>query len=185
MFTIDQLQQDKDLKRFVPWIIKSDFKKLGCFVGVDGISTLYERISKATLTKVKHLPKSNIGIYVTHDIGVGYCDCYSLFRFRELISLNKIPKEIPVYLDYCYGNVQSYVKSTDLNIDSLLTDEVYIFIKEDTKEIWDIRIGKPTAPNRLYYQNELNNITGTIDKIATIPGINMIRIKEILNVDFI
>lgn len=185
MFTLDQLQQDRDLNRFTPWLIKGDFRKLGCFVEVDTVSTLYKRISQATLTKVKHLNKNNIGIYLTHDIGIGYCDVYSVYRFRELMSLNKIPTGIPIHLAYKYGNVSAYVNSEDLNTAALLTDETYIFVKEDTREIWNITIGKPVTPNRLYFQLQLDGITSTIDKIATIPNLNAINIKETLTADFI
>ena len=185
MFTVDQLQQDKVLRQFVPWLIKSDFRKLGCFVEVDSILTLYNRISQVSLTKVKHLSKNNIGIYLTHEIGFGYCNVYSLYRFRELISLNKIPADIPIHLSYKYGNVNAYVNSSDLNIANLLTDETYLFIKEDTRELWNITIGKPVTPNRLYHQNQLDGVTSTIDKIATLSNINAINIKESVNVDFI
>lgn len=131
------------------------------------------------------MPNSRLSIYKTRDIGLGYTNYMPVNRFRELIALNKIRSDVDVHLTYQHGNVSSYVKSVDIDKQALLTDEVYIVVKEETNEIYMMSIGKISAPNKLYYQEDLEGLKGPIDKIGTFEGIKAIYIDEIRNVDFI
>jgi len=149
------------------------------------MTSLLEKISKASYEKVKYLPNRRINIYRTEDIGYGYCNYFSVYRFREMIALGKIKQDVPVRLEYKYGNIFAYISDQDLDVRCLLTNETYLFVHEETNEIWNTIIGKPTNPNRLYYRSDLDGIVSTIDKLATIEGLNAIYIEEKIEVDFI
>lgn len=185
MFSIDQLLKDKELRTLLSWLIPSDFKKLGCFVSTRSIEDLYEKLTKANYEFIKYLPISGLSIYKTFDLGYGYCDYFSLTRFKELMERRNINKNLEINLSYEHGNIFTTIYSSKIDVDLLLTDEVYILVKEETKEIWNIKIGKPTNPNRLYFRNDLDNISGTIERVATIQGINCVKIEEIRTVDYI
>lgn len=185
MFNLDLLLQDTELRRSLIYLLANDFRKLGCFAEERSITSLLEKISKASYEKVKYLPNRHISIYRTENIGYGYCNYYSIYRFREMIALGKIKKDIPIRLEYKHGNIFAYVNDQDLDIRCLLTNETYLFIHEETNEIWNTIIGKPTNPNRLYYRSDLDGIVSTIDRLATLEGLNAVYVEEKIEIDFI
>lgn len=178
MFNLDILHQDKELIQFCRGIIVSEFSELGRFIDIKTIDCLFNKLVSANYEKIKYLPIRGVSIYRTSDIGLGYNNYMSIRHLQEFIALGKINKDIPVYLDYKLGNTCSYIKSSEFNKDVLITDETYIYVKEDNNEIWDIKIGKPTNPNKLYYREDINNIKTVIDKIVSIENLNSIYVEE-------
>jgi hypothetical protein len=98
-----------------------------------------------------------------------------------MIGMGIIDKNVPVHLQYKHGNVFCVVDLNDLKKEVLLTDETYLFVKEETKVIHSVKIGKPCNPNLLYYKEKLNNIITTIDKAATLPNLNSVWIEPSVN----
>lgn len=178
MFDLKTLRQDKELNQFCRGLIPSYCASLGRYVEIQSVDQLLERLTMADYERIKFLPYRQQAIYRTRDLGVGYIDYLSIYDFQQFIALNLVQKEIPVYVDYRFGNSYSYVKSTDLDTRILLTDETYLFVKEETQEIWDIKIGKPTNPNRLYNREDLDRLVMTSEQAMKIERLNSLYIEE-------
>ena len=69
-------------------------------------------------------------------------------------------------------------KSEDIDIENLKTDEVFIFLQNDTGQLWGIQVGKPSNHNVLYGRKELENKAGSIKQLIQIPGLNRINIID-------
>ena len=177
MFDLESLNKDNDLKRMCLSILSTDYGVLGRYIDIWNVDSLFEKLASARYERLKYLPIRKLTIFRTCDIGLGYMDYMSVRNFQELIALGKIDKNVPVRLEYKHGNIFSIVLDKDIDIKVLLTDETYLMVDEQTNVIHSIKIGKPTNPNMLYYMNELNNVVSTIDKVATIPNLNSIRIE--------
>jgi len=185
MFTKEQLEADKHFINVASRMLTNDPYRVGRFVDIHTIPSLIEKMTKANFEEVKYLPKNDLYLIRTNDLGFGYSSYISPARLHELIELGKIPKDIPIEFVYQYGNVFTYVNIDDIDSSLLLTDEIYFVIKKDTKQIWFAVIGRPTSPNLLYYKSDLNGFKATLKSAKTLPNFNRIDIKENITVDFI
>lgn len=176
MFNLNKFDEDKPLQRRLLSLITIEGKKIGRYVNVKTLEELITLLKNANYELVKSIPTSNLKIYRTYDIGYGYINYISLFRFKELIDIGKLRADVNISLEYHHGNIFAYVDSTYINKDSLLTDETYIFTSND--EPWNVKIGKPTSPNRLYSQTGYHGVTTNIDLLKNIEGLNAITILE-------
>lgn len=176
MFDLESLKKDNDLARICLSVISADYGVLGRYLDIWSVDSLLEKLAAAQYERLKYLPISKLTIFRTSDIGFGYMDYMSLRNFQELIALGQIDKQVPIHLEYKHGNIFSIVHDKDINLKVLLTDETYLMVNEETNMIHSIKIGKPCNPNILYYNKELDGVVSTIDKVATIPNLNNIRI---------
>lgn len=177
MFDLESLKKDSDLARLCLNVLSSDYSKLGRYIDIWSVDSLLEKLAAAKYERLKYLPISKLTIFRTSDIGFGYMDYMSVRNFQELIALGQIDKNVPVHLEYKHGNIFSIVHDKHFDLKVLLTDDTYLMVNEANNEIHSIKIGKPCNPNVLYYQKQLDGVVGTIDNIATIPGLNNIRIE--------
>lgn len=179
MFDLESLKKDDGLRRMCLSVVTSDYSVLGRYTDIPSVDCLLEKLANARFERLKYLPIRKLTIFRTCDIGLGYMDYMSIQNFQELIALGKVDKNVPVRLEYriSYGNVCSIVLDKDIDLRVLLTDETYLIVDEQTNTIHSIKIGKYTNPNVLYYMKELDNVVSTIDKVATIPRLNSIRIE--------
>lgn len=184
MFDLESLKADKDLARLCLPLIAKDYGGLSGFVDVWTVDGLLEKLAAARYERLKYLPISKLTIYRTCDIGLGYMDYVSIRQFQEWIALGKVDKDIPVHLEYKHGNIFAIVDLLQLDPTVMLTDETYLLVNEETKAIHYIKIGKPCNPNRLYDAKALHLAVSTIDRIATIPGMNSLYIEPKKN-DFL
>lgn len=178
MFKQKDLESDSHFVNFASRMIKQDPYKVGRFVGVHTLSTLVERMSKAHFEEIKYLPKRDLHIIRTNDLGLGYSSYLSPARLYELMELEKIPKDITIEFKYKYGNIFTYINIEDIDPKLLLTDEVYFIVHKPTSKLWLSVIGRPTSPNLLYYKSDLNGVKSTLDKTRTIQNFNRINISE-------
>lgn len=177
MFDLESLNKDNDLARLCLSVLTTDYGKLGRYLDIWSVDSLFEKLAAAQFERLKYLPRSKLTIFRTSDIGFGYMDYMSLRNFQELIALGQIDKHVPVHLEYKHGNIFSIVHDKHLDLKVLLTDETYLMVDEETNLIHSIKIGKPCNPNILYYQKQLDGVIATVDQVATIPNLNNIRIE--------
>lgn len=177
MFNKKNLKEDKVLIRILSNFISFDYSVIGKFIDIDSVDSLIDRLVKADYERMKYLPISKLTIYKSLNIGIGYQNYISVRFLFSLIEQGLIDKDIKIELIYIHGNIYAYIKSTDLNIEVLKTDEVYLMVDELTNEIHSIKIGKYTNPNLLYYRKEFDGIVSTLQKVSTIPNFNSIHIK--------
>lgn len=178
MFNIENLYNDKFLSRYCSYMLTSEYNELGRFINIPTLDILYNKLVKANYERIKQLPISKLTIYKTTDIGLGYINNISVKDIKKLVLLGKIDKNTKIYLHYKYGNVFSYINSEDIDKNILITDNTYLLVKEETMEIYLIKIGKLTNPNNLYYRRDLNDIVIKISELNTIPDINSIWIEN-------
>lgn len=185
MFTKEDLEKNKHVANVFSRMLTHEYYKVGRLVDTFTISTLIDKISKAHFEVVKFLPKSNLYLIRTNDLGFGYSSYLSPARLHELIELGKVPKDIPIDFVYQYGNVFTYIDMDDIDPAILLSDEIYLVVKMETKQIYYAVIGRPTSPNILYYKSDYSGFRSTLDKARTIPNFNRLDIREKTIADFI
>ncbi len=178
MFTSDELKDDKHFINVAAYMLHSDLYKVGRFVDIHTINDFIDKLTKANLEEVKYLPKSKLHVYRTSDLGFGYSSYISPARLHELIELGKVPKDIPIDLVYQHGNVFIYIDLENIDDKLLLTDDIYFIIKKETKDIWNMNIGKMTNPNYLYYRSNLDGKRTTLEKLKVLEHFNRINIRE-------
>lgn len=178
MFDLGTLREDEALQRHLTHLLPTELRSIGCYVGIGSTEELLQRLCRARYEALKRLPLSGLTIYRTSDIAPGYINYLSLQAFNELIALRKVQKDTPITLRFQHGNVFAYVSSKDIDRKVLLTDETYLFAKETTRQIWLVKNGKPTNPNRLYGRYEYDEITTTAERLSTVPGFNALYIRE-------
>lgn len=175
MFKLNPLHGDDWLRSHLGWLVASPTTKIGKLQNFKTVDELLNALIAASYEKIKHLPRSGLTIYRTSDLGVGYCKTMSLGRVRELVALSKVDQSTRVYLQSFHGNLRAVIKSTDLHPSLLQTDDVYVFYHEPSQKVWNVQIGKPSNPNRLYWHSTmLNGKSGHIHQVATIEGLNRI-----------
>lgn len=185
MFTKEELEKDSHFIAIFSRMLTNDPYKVGRLVDTHTLSTVIEKICKANFEEVKYLPKKDLQIIRTTDLGFGYSSYISPSRLHELIELGKVPKDIPIEFRYQHGNVFTYINSKDIDMSLLLTDDIYFVYHKPTNRIWISVIGKPTNPNFLYYKSDLSGFKTTLDKARTVQNFNRIDICEDIDVDFI
>lgn len=185
MFTKEELENDKHFTNVFSRILTHDHYKVGRLVDTYTLPTLIERITKAHFEEVKYLPKSDLHVIRTNDLGFGYCSYISPAKLHEFFELGKVSKDIPIEFKYEHGNVFTYIDSKDIDMNLLLTDDIYFVIKKATNQIWMAVIGRPTSPNILYYKSDLSGFKTTLDKAKTVQNFNRLNIYEESNNDFI
>lgn len=178
MLTPDTFQGDEWLRRHLSWLVSSPFTKIGKLESWQTTQELADALVKAKYEKVRYLPNAKLSIYRTTDLGYGYVNAMALQRFRELSALLKLEVSTRVYLQHFHGNIQACVKLSDIGLDCLKTDEVYVFYQEEEKKVWGVQLGKPSNPNRLYTHKGLEGKSGTIAQVSLIPGLNRINVID-------
>lgn len=151
---------------------------LGRFTNQPSLEGLIDNLGQARYLEVKKLPKRQQTIYVTHDLGTGYMNYFSIRFLYEQISLGLIPKDIQIHCEYAAGNVFCRLKDKDFNTQVLKTDEVYVFVDDATGQLTDIKIGKPTNPNYLYFQDEYDGVILLPEQCKKIEGIRAVWVDE-------
>lgn len=179
MFSIDRLKSDKYLNVHIGYLLPSlSENKLGKLTDSININSFIEKLCKVNYERIKYLPLVDISIYKTTDLGLGYINYISIRNLKEMMFLNKIEENIAIDLKYQHGNIFGYIDTKNIDINVLLTDELYLIVKEKTKEICYIKIGKPCNPNRLYYEKDLDNKRGTLKQLSFLEGFNAIYFKD-------
>ena len=185
MFTKEDLEKDKHFTNVFSRMLTQNPYKVGRFVEIHTLPSLIDKISKANFEEVKYLPKSDLHLIRTNDLGLGYSSYISPARLHELIELGKVSKDIPIEFKYEHGNVFTYIDLDDIVPDLLLTDDIYFVIKKATKQIYYAVIGRPTTPNVLYYRDDLSGFKATLSSARTVEHFNRINISEKIKVDYI
>jgi hypothetical protein len=150
---------------------------LGCFVEGEE-QKLRLLLCQASYEKMKYLPHSKLTIYKTYNLGYAYSSCLGKSSLLEMMALGKVSDSISVKLRYCQGNIVAYIRLKDIDLRSLLTDELYAFVHDDDLAIWKLYIGKPSNANNLYHRRDLDGVTGTLAKLAGIEGLNTIYVVD-------
>lgn len=158
---------------------------IGRYINQPTVNDLVDSLCKAKYLEVKKLPKRKITIYVTHDLGYGYMNHMSIRFLRECVALNKLNEDVPLTCKYMGGNIFTYLKTSVFDKEILKTDETYVFVNDATQEIYNIKIGKPTNPNTLYFYSELADRVFTLEQTKRIEGINAVWVEEDVTLDFI
>lgn len=185
MFTKENLEKDSQFIAVFSRMLTYDPYMVGRLVDTHTLSTVIERMCKANFEEIKHLPKKDLHIIRTSDLGFGYSSYISPARLHELIELGKVPKDIPIEFKYEHGNVFTYIDSKDIDMSLLLTDDIYLVVHKPTNQIWFSVIGRPTNPNFLYYKSDLSGFKTTLDKAKTVQNFNRINIYENITSNFI
>lgn len=175
---IDTLREDKFVSKLIETLLPNQFSSIGNFIEIYTKEDLLQKLVSANYEFMKYLPYSGLLIYRTFDIGIGYNKVISPTHLRELISLNKIDKSTYIYLECRFGNIYTSIKANDINIKLLLTDETYIIVHKDTREVYLLKIGKPTNPNMLFYKEHLGGVKTNLDKISGLKGFNSVCIAQ-------
>lgn len=174
----EDLKNDKHLINLVSYMLHSDKYKVGRFIDIHTFDEFIDKLLKANIEEVKYLPKRDLYMYRTSDLGFGYSSYISPNKLNEFIELGKVSKDIPIESKYKWGNVFHYINIEDIDDKLLLTDDIYFLIKKETKEIWDINIGKFTNPNFLYFRSDIEDKITTLDKLKILEYFNRINIRE-------
>lgn len=185
MFTKEDLENDKHIANVFSRMLTYNPYKVGRLIETHTLPSLIDKISKATFEEVKYLPKSDLHLIRTNDLGLGYSSYISPAKLHELIELGKVKKDIPIEFNYEHGNVFTSIELDDIDPTLLLTDDIYFVIKKATKQIYYAVIGRPTSPNILYFKSDLSGFRATLDKARTIQNFNRIDIHEKIIADFI
>lgn len=185
MFDKKLLENDKHVTNVFSRMLTVNNYKVGRFIDTYTLPTLLDKLNAAYFEEVKYLPKSGLHLIRTSDLGFGYSSYLSPARLHELIELGKVPKDIPIDFVYQYGNVFTYVDIDDIDPAILLSDDMYLVVKMETKQIYYAVIGRPTSPNILYYKSDYSGFRSTLDKARTIPNFNRLDIREKTIADFI
>lgn len=185
MFTKQELEDDRNFNFIINTMLKKDERKIGKFIDIETKSELVSKMTTAHFENIKYLPKSNLLILKTSDLGFGYSSYISPSKLQELINMGKVDKNIPIKFEYSYGNIFTSIDIENIDPDLLITDDIYFFMHEPTKKLWIGVIGKPTSPNFLYYKKELDGIVTTLDNVSHIARINRINVFENIKCDFI
>ena len=185
MFDKDILENDKHLINLIAYKLSHTQYQIGRFIDIHTVKQFIDKLLKANFEEVKYLPKSQLHMYRTSDLGFGYSNYISPARLHELIELGKVPKDISIHFKYKHGNIFTTINKEDIDINLLLTDDIYFLIKKDTSQIWNMYIGKPTNPNYLYYKSDLDKAVSTLYMAKTVEGFNRVEIYEKLIADFI
>ena len=185
MFTKKEFEKDNHFSNVFSRMLTHNHYKVGRLVDTHTLPSLIEKICKAHFEEVKFLPKSGLHLIRTSDLGFGYSSYLSPARLHELIELGKVSKDIPIDFVYQYGNVFTYVDIDDIDPAILLSDDMYLVVKMETKQIYYAVIGRPTSPNILYYKSDYSGFRSTLDKARTIPNFNRLDVREKTIADFI
>ncbi len=185
MFTKEDLENDKHFTNVFSRMLTNDPYKVGKLIDTYTLPSLIDKISKAYFEDVKYLPKSDLHLIRTNDLGFGYSSYISPARLQEFIELNKVSKDIPIEFKYEHGNVFTYIDLDDIDPSLLLTDDIYIVVKKATKQIYYAVIGRPTSPNILFHRDDLSGFKATLSSAITVEHFNRIDIFEKIKADFI
>lgn len=185
MFKKEDLEKDKHFTNVFSRMLTQHPYMIGRFVEIHTLPSLIDKISKANFEEVKYLPKSDLHLIRTNDLGLGYSSYISPARLHELIELGKVPKDISIEFKYEHGNVFTYIDLDDIDPCLLLTDDIYFVVKKATKQIYYAVIGRPTSPNILYHRDDLSGFKATLTSARTVQNFNRINISEKNKVDFI
>lgn len=185
MFTKEQLERDSHIKNIFSRMLTHDHYKVGRLVDTFTVNSIIDKMSKANFEVVKFLPKSQLHLIKTSDLGFGYSSYLSPARLHELMELEKIRKDLPIDFVYQFGNVFTYINLDEIDPQLLLTDEVYFVVKMETKEIYYAVIGRPTSPNILYYKSDYSGFKATLNSARTVENFNRVDIREKTIADFI
>lgn len=184
MFDRKQLEEDSFFRSIGGWLLTSSIRKIGTFLDIHTLSDLIDKLLSATYIFMKHLPKANLDIYLTNDLGFGYQHYLSPNRLNELIQLNQVKSDVKIKMAYRFGNLFTSILKEEVRDELLITNDVYVIVHSDTKEIYGIYIGKPTNPNWMYYKDEIPFAYITMKDIQREPLFNRIEIEESINSSF-
>lgn len=184
-FNKEELEKDKHFVNVFSRMLTNEPYKIGTLINIHTIPSLIDKIVQADFEEVKYLPKSDLHLIRTSDLGLGYSFYISPTRLHELIELGKVRKDIPIEFKYEHGNVFTYIELDDIDPILLLTDDIYFVIKKATNQIYYAVIGRPTTPNVLYYRDDLGGFKATLTSARTVQNFNRINISEKIKVDFI
>ena len=185
MFKKEELEKDTHVSNVFSRMLTHNHYKVGRLIDTHTLPSLIDKISKAHFEEVKFLPKSGLHLIRTSDLGFGYSSYLSPAKLHEFMELGKVPKDIPIDFVYQYGNVFTYVDIDDIDPAILLSDDMYLVVKMETKQIYYAVIGRPTSPNILYYKSDYSGFRSTLDKARTIPNFNRLDVREKTIADFI
>lgn len=180
MFTKEYFETNLSVRSILINKLQNKYLKIGRFLNYKTIDELVSKILEADFELIKRLPKSKSLLYKTSDLGYGYPSYLTIDMLQFYMDIYKIKKDIPIEFKYecrC-GNVFTTISTDDFDIKSILTDDIYFFVLENTLDIYCIDIGKPSLPNLLYFKENLTGFKTTLNKAKTIKGFNRINIKE-------
>jgi len=185
MFSLKELESDSFLNLLLSRKLTNNVYKVDTFIEIYTIKELLKKLSICDFIPVKKLHLTNRTIYKIENLGLGYMKYISLSDFNILIECNKISRDIPIHLKYIYGNVFSFIDSEKIDLDILITDNIYALVDNETKSIWNIFIGKPTNPNRMYYKQDLDCKHYPFKIASKLEGIQRVEIDEVVKSDII
>lgn len=175
MFHPKQILQNSILTRILRPLT---YKGLpGSYIDEQTTDQLKDKLLNAKY-ELKHiLPRSNLRIYHTEDLGYGYRGRLPLRVLSDLIFTDRVPSNIQVKTVYKYGNIFACVKSTDINMNAVLSCSSYVVVDSELN-IWNIEIGGITSPNLMYYSYELDGLYHPVSSLSRLTGLKTIDLTH-------
>lgn len=177
-FEPNTLKQDEYFCGLLGSLISTNPEKLGVYIGIESFDDLFNRFVTAKYEEVKYLHKANLVIYKTSDIGIGFNNVVSTSHLKELISLGLTSLDLPVSLEWGYGNIFARTELSHIDSKLVLTDDTYVVAHKDTLNIYMVKIGKFTNPNRLFDRPKLNGVLTSFGKVSTLEGLNSVWLVD-------
>lgn len=177
MFTVEELEQDIDLVKYLSSKLTNGIYHLDTFKEIGTLNELYNSLASSEFELVKHLPKYNLYLYRVEGLGIGYRKHYTIPDIKLLLNKGNLPKDSKVKFKYDHGNIFARTIVPSIYLQKVLTDEVYVLVNS-CNSIWSLFIGKPYIPNLHWFNKDLDNKQCLLSDIDKIDGIRCIWLEE-------
>jgi hypothetical protein len=130
---------------------------LGSFISPIDEKDLVDKLNKAEFEEIELEPGLSYRAFKTIDVGLGYKNSLTKQEVLELLSKNSIPNDTKLYLRMFIGNIDSYILLKDIDLDILITDELYYYWYDRIpSSVW-LSFNKPCRYNKLSGRTDLDN----------------------------
>lgn len=161
---VDSEQTSLELQRLIP----NRVIQTGVYDSLHSLGELKSKLKLCSGEVFKDYGNHYRGLKL-YDVGIGTPETVSDITLKRLVQSRLIPADTQVHFRCLYGGLFLFILTDEIEIKYLKSDQTYITVDLESKEIFGCRIGLPPHPNKVWMKLQYDGKISTLVKTLSIP----------------